>query len=97
MIFNIVVYAVVWEVLDIVCSLQEAQHSMRWAYGEIKIVLYVDDGSIEGRDHEWVQDVLTVTVAIFRRVGLGSNLDKTKAVIFTPSFIWGEWRETAYK
>ena len=28
---------------------------------------------------------------------MGMNLDKTKAMVCTPEFIWGEWGELAYK
>ena len=65
MIFNIVLDAVVREVLEEVCSPQDSQHGMVWAAGERNLVFYAYDGRIAGRDHEWVQDALTVTVAIF--------------------------------
>ena len=38
MIFNIVVNAVVWAVLDVVCGPQEAQHGLGWAAGERNLV-----------------------------------------------------------
>ena len=38
MIFNIVVNAVVWAVLDVVCGTQEAQHGLGWAAGERNLV-----------------------------------------------------------
>ena len=34
---------------------------------------------------------------MFRWVGLEKNLDKTKALVCTPGYIWGEWIESAYK
>ena len=70
---------------------------MGWADGEINLVLYVDDGRIVGKDHELVQDALIVTVATSRSMGLGANLEKTKAMVCTPRFIWGKWGETVYK
>ena len=30
-------------------------------------------------------------------MGLGANLEKTKAMVCTPRFIWGKWGETVYK
>ena len=63
--FNIVVDAVVRAVLEEVCILQEAKHGMGWAAGERNLVFYADDGSIAGQYHEWLQDTLTVTVAMF--------------------------------
>ena len=38
-----------------------------------------------------MQDTLTVTVTMFRRMGLKTNLEKTKFMVFTPGFIWGKW------
>ena len=70
---------------------------MDWAAGDRNFVFYVNDGKIAGRDHEWVKDTLTVTVAMFRRMGLKTNLEKTKSVFFTPGFIWGEGGDQAYK
>ena len=48
--FNIVVDSVVWEVLEVVCSPQEAHHSIGWAAGERNLFFYVDDRRISGRD-----------------------------------------------
>ena len=97
MIFNIVVDAVVWAVLYVFCILQEAQHGMGWASGYINLVFYADDGRIAGRDHEWVQDGLTVTVSMLCRMGIAANFKKTKVMVCTPGLIWVKWEETAYK
>ena len=65
MIFNIVVDAVSRAVLEVVCGPQEARHGMGWAAGERNLILYADVGRIVGRDHIWLKEALTVTVAIF--------------------------------
>ena len=70
---------------------------MGWAEVERNLILYADDGRIAGRDHIWVQYAVALTVAIFRRVGIKTNLEKTKSMVFTPSFIWGNWSKEAYK
>ena len=57
---------------------------------------YGDDGRIAGQDHIWVQDALTVTVAMFKRVGLETNLEKMKSMVCTPGYFWGEQSEEAY-
>ena len=49
---------------------------MVWSAGEINIVFYADDERIAGQDHEWVQDALTATVSMFRRMGLETNPEK---------------------
>ena len=43
--------------------------------------LKADDGRIVRRDQRWVQDDLTVTVAIFRQMRLDMNLVKTKGMV----------------
>ena len=96
-IFNIVVDAVMQAVLDVVYGPQEAQHGLGWAAGERNMIFYTDDGRIAGWDHMWVQDEMSVTVAMFHIMGLETNLDNTKAMVCTPGFIWGEWGEKAYK
>ena len=89
--------AVVRAVLEEVCSLQAAQHGMGWEAWAMNLVFYVDDGRIEGRDHEWVQDALTVMVAMFWRMGLGAKLYRTKVMMCTPGFIWEMVGGMAYK
>ena len=64
---------------------------MVWAAGERNLVFYADDRRVVGRDHIWAQDALMVAVVMFRRVGLETNLEKTKALVCTPGYIWGKW------
>ena len=87
MIFNIVVDAVVRVVLAEVCRPQEVHHGMGWAAGEWNLVLYVDNVWIAGRDQIWVKDKLKVTVAMSRKVAIGTNLENTKSGVCTPVFI----------
>ena len=70
---------------------------MGWATGEQDLVFYADDGRIEGREHIWVQDALAVMAKIFWRMGLETNMEKTKSMMCTPCFIWGRLSDTAYK
>ena len=44
-----------------------------------------------------MQDTLKVVVMIFRRLGLDTNLEKTKALVCIPRYIWVKWREAVYK
>ena len=87
MLFNIVVDVVVQEVMTEVCGPQEAHHRMGCTEGERNLVLYADDSRVAGRYSDWVQEELAITVDMFIRVGMGKNLDKTKAVVFTPILI----------
>ena len=84
MILNIVVDAVVGATLEVVCVPQEARHGMGWASGECNLIFYADYRRMDGRDHIWVQDALTVSVTMFQRVGLYMNLDKNKSLLCTP-------------
>ena len=70
---------------------------MGWAYGYRNLVFYVDYGRIAGRYHEWVQDELIGTVAMFCRIGIDAILEKTKAMVCTHGLIREKWGETAYK
>ena len=90
MIFNILLGAVVRAVLDVFFLPQEAQHGLLWAAGERELMFFFNDGRIAGRDHKWVQDVLKVSVTMLLIMGLETNLEKTKSMVFTTGFIWGK-------
>ena len=64
MIFNILVNAVVRETMEVVCAPQEVRHVMGWAAGEHNLIFNAYIKRIGGRYHIWVQDSLTVPVAI---------------------------------
>ena len=63
----------------------------------INLVFYADDIRIAGQYHDWVHDALAVTAAMFCKMRLEANLEKTKAMVCTRRLIWGEWRDTTYK
>ena len=70
---------------------------MVWADREINLMLYADYVRIAGRNHEGVQDALVAAVGIFRRMGIDANHEKTNVMVCTHRFIWGKWRDVAYK
>ena len=86
--FNIIVDAVVRATLQEICGPKEAQQSFGWSAREHNICFYGDDGRIAGQDPIWVQTALTIMERMFDRVGLQKNLNKTKAMIYMPGFIW---------
>ena len=88
-IFNIKVYKVVISVLLGVYIPQEANHGLGWAAVQHNIVLYTDDGRIAVHNPICVHMTLTAVVSMFEMVGLQTNLGKTKAMVCTPSLIWG--------
>ena len=89
MIFNIVVDAVVRATLEVVCGPQDAWHGMELKVLECNLIFYLDERRISGREHIWVKDTVMVSVAMFRPVGLETNLDKKKVLVCTPGYIWG--------
>ena len=70
---------------------------MGLAAGERYLVFYADDSRILGQDHEVVQDLLMMPVAMFCRMGLEANLENTKSIVCTPGLIWVGVGETACK
>ena len=87
-IFNIVVDEVVMADLLAVYGSREAQHGFGQASSEHNIFFYADDESIAGHNPIRVQTVLAAMVIIFDRAGVQTNLRNTKAMMFTPGFIW---------
>ena len=96
-IFNIVVDTVVKAVLLEFCRPQDAHHGLCWEAGGHSIILYADYGCIVGSNHIWVQKTITAVVRMFKRVGLLSNFGKTKVMVCTPGFIWGQQGIDTYK
>ena len=54
---------------------QPSLHILFWAMGERNLVFYANNGRIEGQYHKWLQEYFTVTVAMFLRMGLKTNLE----------------------
>ena len=84
-------------VVDVVCEPQEDQHGLGWSAGERNLFFCANYGRIAGRYHEWVKDTLKLTVAMFCRLVIETNLNNTKAMFCMPSFIWVKWGEQDYK
>ena len=47
-------------------------------------VFYADDGMVGASDPEWLQGAFSALVAIFNRVGLQTNVDKTVSMACLP-------------
>ena len=97
MILNIMVDTLLRAVLAEVCRPQEAHHGLGWEVGGKNLKFYAYDGLIMGREPYWVHKVLAVMVEMFGRIVLETKLEKTKAMVFTPGFIWGQIGKEAYK
>ena len=45
-------------------------------------MFYAKDSRIVGQYHKWLQDFLTAMVAMFRRMVINTNLEKTKYMVY---------------
>ena len=52
--------------------------------GHFSAVFYADDGMVGALDPEWLQGAFSALVAIFDRVGLQTNVDKTVSMACHP-------------
>ena len=62
--------------------------------GHFSAVFYADDGMVGATDPEWLQGAFSALVAIFDRVGLQTNVDKTVSMACQP-FRAGSGNRTA--
>ena len=81
--FNVVVDVVVRHWLE---GLQEAKEEKEADGGEghFSAVFYADDGMVGATDPQWLQGAFSALVAIFDRVGLLTNVDKTVRMACQP-------------
>ena len=85
--FNIVVDAVVREWLRRALGEEAAKNGVAAMAAKFIVLFYVDDGYIASRDPELLQKCVDTLVEIFERVGLYTNVDKTKAMTCLPGKI----------
>jgi hypothetical protein len=60
------------------------------------VVFFVDDRPVRSRDPIWLQSALNVLVTLFERIGLRTNPDKTKIMMFVPGNIQVSHTKAAY-
>jgi hypothetical protein len=53
---------------------------------EFMAIFYADDGLTSSTDHVWLQDAFDKLIDLFRRVGLQTNVAKTKSMTCYPGF-----------
>ena len=56
----------------------------RGGEGHFSAVFYADDGIVGATDPKWLQGAFSALVAIFDRVGLQTNVDKTVSLACQP-------------
>ena len=81
-IFNVVVDAFVRHWLEGLKTAKEEKGAKVW--GHFSAVFYVDDGMVGASDPEWLQGAFSALLAIFDRVGLRTNVDKTVSMACHP-------------
>ena len=62
--------------------------------GHFSAVFYADDGMVGATDPKWLQGAFSALVAIFDRVGLLTNVDKTVSMACQPCWV-GSGNRTA--
>jgi len=101
--FNIIIDQVVryWLQFTITEDHDTATNGLRGAtVRDLMVAFYADDGLFAVWNHQWLQDALNVLVTLFQKVGLETNVDKTKILICHPSFVRTHLRhlsDEAYK
>ena len=82
-IFNVVVDAVVRHWLE---GLQtdKDETEVEGGEGHFSAVFYADDGMVGATDPQWLQGAFSALVAIFDRVGLLTNVNKTVSMACQP-------------
>ena len=81
-IFNVVVDAVVRHWLEGLKTAKEEKGTK--GGGPFSVVFYADDGMVGASDPEWLQGAFSALVAIFDRVDLQTNVDKTVSMACHP-------------
>ena len=81
-IFNVVVDAVVRHWLEVLKNANDEKGAT--GGGHLSAVFYADDGIVGASDPAWLQGAFSALVAIFDRVGLQKNVDKTVSMACHP-------------
>ena len=95
--FNIVVDAVVREWLRRALGEEAAKDGVAQMAARFIALFYVDDGFIASRDPVLLQKCLDILVAVFERVGLYTNVQKTKSMTCLPGKIRGRFSNETYE
>ena len=96
-IFNIVVDAVVRHWLSQVVGEGSEITGLGQTVADKLTIFYADDGLVAARDHEWLQHAIDVLSGLFERVGLRTNINKTKCMSCMPGHISDRMSTAAYK
>ena len=96
-IFNIVVDAIVRYWFSIISEDREDVETLGIRVQEKQVLFYADDGLTASRDPKWLQEAFDVLVGLFERVGLKTNVLKTKSMACTPGYISSQISAYAYK
>lgn len=96
--FNIVVDAIICYWLSIVGDkMTEGIDGVGHSVAERLAAFYADDGLLAARSPEWLQSGFSWLVELFKRVGLMTNSEKTKAMTCYPYSIRGMESAAAYR
>jgi hypothetical protein len=89
-IFNMVVDATARYWLNIILDNGSEVDGFRQTVQEQLALFYANDGLLAARNHLWLQMVLLRLCELFERLGLRTNVQKTKTMTCTPGYISGQ-------
>jgi hypothetical protein len=96
-IFNIVVDAIVRHWLIFVLDDGSGVNGFGRTVREELMLFYANDGLLAAHNHLWLQMALSRLCELFERVGLRTNVQKTKTMTCTPGYISGQVVVPAYR
>ena len=97
-IFNIIADAVIRAWLTAVSEVDtDASDGLGQNITSRAALFCADDGLVASPSKEWLQESFEVLVDLFSRVGLRTNADKTKVMVFLPGSIRTYYSEDAHK
>ena len=97
-IFNVVVDTIIRYWLTLVSDDgRDAVEGFSVQVRERQTLFYADDGFLASRSPEFLQQAFTCLIGLFERVGLQTNVDKTKTMTCFPGYIGGRMLSPAYK
>jgi hypothetical protein len=94
--FNVCVNAIVREWLYQMLDEDIARDGIGDRVAKILVAFYIDDGRIASQDPVWLQESFNILIGLFERIGLFTNVSKTKVMICIPGRIRKAYTEEQY-
>ena len=96
-IFNIMVDAIVREWFRLMMGDEAAMEGYGEEFRRMLAIFYADDAFVASRLAPFLQEALDTLVDLFERVGLRTNVRKTKTMVCVPGKVRTRWRDSSYR